>query len=149
MEWDVPDSSENAAFFGYAGPGDKRSAFPKVRVVALAGCGSHAYFAAAIGGVSAGKGSGEQSLARRLWQDLDEDMLLIADRNFYSFDDWREAVASGAQLLWRVKADLRLPVLERLPDGSYTSVLVNPGLRGKRRDALIEAARAGDDLEPG
>ncbi|WP_435824273.1 transposase domain-containing protein [Microbispora amethystogenes] len=50
MEWDVPDSSENAALFGYAGTGDKRSAFPKVRVVALAECASHAYLAAAIGG---------------------------------------------------------------------------------------------------
>ncbi|GLX02578.1 hypothetical protein [Microtetraspora sp. NBRC 16547] len=107
MEWDIPDSRENAVFFGYAGSGDKRSAFPKVRVVALAECASHAYFAAAIGGVGTGKGSGEQSLARQLWDDLDEDMLLVADRNFYSFDDWRDASASGAQLLWRVKADLR------------------------------------------
>jgi hypothetical protein len=149
MEWDVPDSSENAAFFGYAGSGDKRSAFPKVRVVALAECASHAYVAAAIGGVGTGKGSGEQSLARQLWDDLDDGMLLLGDRNFYSFDDWREAAATGAQLLWRVKADQRLPVLEMLPDGSYTSVLVNPALRGKRRDALIDAARAGDDLDPG
>ncbi|MEO3863902.1 IS4 family transposase [Acrocarpospora sp. B8E8] len=149
MEWDLPDSGENAAFFGYAGSGGKRSAFPKVRVVALAECASHAYFAAAIGGVGTGKGSGEQSLARTLWAALDEDMLLIADRNFYSFPDWRQARASGAQLLWRVKAGLRLPVLERLPDGSYLSVLVDPDIGGKRREALVEAARAGADLDPG
>jgi hypothetical protein len=149
MEWDVPDSGENAAFFGYAGSGDKRSAFPKVRVVALAECASHAYFAAAIGGVGTGKGSGEQSLARQLWDELDEDMLLIADRNFYSFDAWGAARAGGAQLLWRVKADLRLPVLAQLPDGSYLSVLVAPEVRGRRRDALIEAARDGDDLDAG
>jgi hypothetical protein len=149
MEWDVPDSTENAAAFGYSGSGDKRSAFPKVRVVALSECGSHAYFAAAIGGTGTGKGSGEQSLARRLWGALGEDMLLIGDRNFYSFPDWRDAAATGAQLLWRVKAGLRLPVLEMLPDGSYTSVLVNPDIRGKRRDALVEAARAGDEFDPG
>lgn len=149
MEWDVPDSAENAAAFGYAGSGDKRSAFPKVRVVALTECASHAYFAVAIGGTGTGKGSGERSLARRLWGELDEEMLLIADRGFYSFPDWREVAATRAQLLWRVKADLRLPVLEQLPDGSYTSVLVNPDIRGKRRDGLVEAARAGDDLDPG
>jgi hypothetical protein len=148
MEWDVPDTPANAAAFGYAGSGANRSAFPKVRVVALAECGSHAYFAAAVGGVGTGKGSGEQSLARDLWGKLDEDMLLLADRNFYSFADWRSAAASGAQLLWRVKADLRLPALEHLPDGSYTSVLVNPDIRGKRRDALVEAARAGQQLDP-
>ncbi|WP_435824274.1 transposase [Microbispora amethystogenes] len=88
-------------------------------------------------------------MARRLWDELDDDMLLIADRTFYSFDDWRAAADTGAQLLWRVKADLRLPVLEMLPDGSYTSVLVGPAVRGKRRDSLIEAARTGDDLDPG
>jgi hypothetical protein len=31
-------------------------------------------------------------------------------------------------------------MLELLPDGSYSSVLVNPDIRGKRRDRLIEAA---------
>jgi Insertion element 4 transposase N-terminal/Transposase DDE domain len=145
MEWDVPDSKENATAFGYAGSEANRSAFPKVRVVALSECASHAYVAAAIGGVGTGKGSGEQSLARELWPALDADMLLIGDRNFYSFPGWRRARASGAQLLWRVKSDLRLPVLEMLPDGSYLSVLVNPDIKGKRRDALIAAARAGQD----
>ncbi|WP_155348825.1 IS4 family transposase [Acrocarpospora pleiomorpha] len=148
MEWDVPDSKENAEVFGYAGSGDKRSAFPKVRMVALSECGSHAFFAAAIGGAGTGKGSGEQSLARTLWGELDEDMLLIGDRGFYSFPDWHEAAATGAQLLWRVKADLRLEVLEMLPDGSYTSVLVHPDIQGRRREALVAAARAGDDLDP-
>ena len=46
-----------------------------------------------------------------------------------------------------MKSDLRLPVLELLPDGSYRSVLVNPKVTGKRREALIEAARRGDDLD--
>jgi hypothetical protein len=41
--------------FGYAGSGDSRSAFPKARVVALAGCGTHAFLAAGAGAWSAGK----------------------------------------------------------------------------------------------
>jgi hypothetical protein len=80
---------------------------------------------------------------------LESDWLLIADRNFYNWADWCTATDSGAQLLWRVKADLRLPVLEFAPDGSYTSVLINPKIRGKPRQALIHAARAGRDLDPG
>ena len=56
---------------------------------------------------------------------------------------------SGAQLLWRVKADLTLPVLQLLPDGSYSSVLVNPKIRGKARQALLEAPRGGEDLDEG
>jgi hypothetical protein len=148
FEWDAPDTPGNAAAFGYPGSGDDRAAFPKVRVVTVSECGSHAVADAEIGGI-AGKGSGEQSLARRLYRRLEEDWLLIADRNFYNWEDWRAAAAPGAALLWRVKADLTLPVLQILPDGSYLSVLVSPKIKGKARQALIEAARAGNDLDEG
>jgi hypothetical protein len=148
FEWDAPDTKENVAEFGYAGSGaDDRSAFPKVRVVSVSECASHAVVDAEIGAI-AGKGSGEQALARRLYQRLEPDWLLIADRNFYGWADWCAAADTGVQLLWRVKADLRLPVLEFASDGSYTSVLINPRVRGKARLPLIEAARAGQDLDP-
>jgi hypothetical protein len=146
FEWDAPDTKENAAAFGYAGSGAERSAFPKVRVVTVSECASHAMVDAEIGGIT-GKGSGEPALARKLYPRLAEDWLLIADRNFYSFADWASAAASGAALLWRVKADLSLPVLRILPDGSYDSVLVNPRIRGKARTRLVEAARAGQNLD--
>ena len=149
FEWDVPDTKENAAAFGFAGAGAgdaDRPAYPKARVVTVSECASHVVADAAIGGV-AGKGAGEQSLARTLYRRLEDDWLLIADRNFYGWADWCMAADTGAQLLWRVKADLTLPVLQILPDGSYSSVLVNPKIRGKARQALIEAARAGEDLE--
>jgi hypothetical protein len=123
-----------------------KPAFPKVRVVTVSECASHAVVDAAMGGV-AGKGAGEQALARKLYKRLEQDWLLIADRNFCNWADWRTAAGSGAALLWRVKADLRLPVLELLADGSYSSVLVNPDIRGKARQQLIEAARAGKDLD--
>lgn len=148
FEWDAPATKENAAEFGYAVSDVDTSAFPKVRVVTVSECASHAMVDAEMGGIT-GKGSGEQTLARRLYRRLAEDWLLIADRNFYNWADWCTAADSGAQLLWRVKADLRLPVLEFLPDGSYTSVLINPKIRGKARQALIDAARAGRDLDPG
>jgi hypothetical protein len=90
-------------------------------------------------GPVAGTGSGEQAMARRLHARLEAGWLLIADRGFYSFGNWASAAASGAALLWRVKADLVLPVLELLPDGSYSSVLVRPGLHDKARRLLIAA----------
>jgi hypothetical protein len=148
FEWDAPDTPGNAAASGYAGSGTERSAFPKVRVVTVSECGSHAVVDAGIGGI-AGKGAGEQSLARGLYARLTEDWLLIADRNFYNWADWCTAADSGAALLWRVKSDLALPVMELLPGGSYRSVLVSPKITGKARDRLIEAARAREDLDPG
>jgi hypothetical protein len=140
--------NSNAAAFGYAGSEADRSAFPKARVVTVSECASHAVVDAEVGGV-AGKGAGEQSLARRLYTRLADDWLLIADRNFYNWAGWCTAADRGAALLWRVKSDLSLPVLGLLPDGSYRSVLVNPAVTGKARERLIEAARAGDDLDPG
>ena len=149
MEWDVPDTAANAAFFGYPGTGKDQvpGAFPKARVVTVNECASHAAVLAAIGPSAAGKGSGEQSLARSLYPRLEEEWLLIADRNFYNWADWRAAAGTGAALLWRVKADLTLPVLEILPDGSYRSVLVSPKIKGPARQKLTEAARAGRDLD--
>ena len=150
FEWDAPDTPQNAAAFGYSGKsaGDAdRAAFPKVRVVTVSECGSRAVVDAEIGGV-AGKGAGEQALARKLCRRLEEDWLLIADRNFYNWADWCAAADTGAALLWRVKSDLRLPLLEPLPDGSYLSVLVASKITGKARDRLIEAAQAGQELDP-
>ncbi len=146
FELDVPDTPANAAF-GYPAGARERPAFPKVRVVTIGECGSHAKVAAQMGPVG-GKGSSEQALARRLLGRLQEDWLLIADRGFYNWPDWQAAAATGAALLWRVKADLRLPVLELLPDGSYLSVVARPALHDRARDKLIAAARAGERLDP-
>ena len=77
-----------------------------------------------------------------------EDWLLIADRNFYNWQDWCTAADTGAALLWRVKSDLILEPLEFFMDGSYRSVLVNPKVTGKARDKIRDAARAGEDLDP-
>jgi hypothetical protein len=44
---------------------------------------------------------------------------------------------------------LRLPVVRPLPDGTYLSVLINPKIRGGRRERIVAAARAGvADLDP-
>jgi hypothetical protein len=149
LEWDVPDTEANAAAFGYPGTAeaDGRAAFPKARAVTIGECASHAPVLAAIGPCTS-KGSGEQSLARELYPRLAEDWLLIADRNFYNWQDWCTAADTGAALLWRVKSDLILEPLEFLSDGSYRSVLVNPKVKGAARQKVIDAARAGADLDP-
>jgi hypothetical protein len=147
FELDVPDTPASAAAFGYPAGARERPAFPKVRVVTIGECGSHAKIAAQMGPVG-GKGSSEQALARRMFGRLEPGWLLIADRGFYNWPDWQAAAATGAALLWRVKADLRLPVLELLPDGSYLSVVARPTLHDKARNKLIAAARAGEYLDP-
>jgi Insertion element 4 transposase N-terminal len=142
FEVDLPDSKENAAEFGYAGSGANRSAFPKARVVALAECGTHAFLAAEIGSYA----TGEKTLAQRLYPRLRADELLTADRGFYSWAAWDTAQATGAALLWRAPTQLDLPVVTILADGTYLTVLIKPTIRGGRRERLLAAARAGQDL---
>ena len=148
MEWDVPDTPANRAFFGARSGGNGEGALPKARVLTVSECGSHAPVAADIGPGGGGKGSGEQSMARRLYPGLEEGWLVIADRNFYCFADWRTAADTGAALLWRVRGDARLPSLEMLPDGSYRSVLIDPQVQKGKRAAIAEAAGRGEDLDP-
>jgi Insertion element 4 transposase N-terminal len=139
---DLPDSKANAAEFGYAGSGDNRSAFPKARVVALAECGTHAFVAAEVDAYRVG----EKTLAARLLPRLRPDELLTADRGFYSWQAWDTATATGAALLWRAPTQLELPVVAVLSDGTYLTALIKPTIRGRRRERLLAAARAGEDL---
>jgi Insertion element 4 transposase N-terminal/Transposase DDE domain len=139
---DVPDTPANAAEFGYAGSGTNRSAFPKARVVAMAECGTHAFVAAEVDAY----GVGEKTLAARLYPRLRDDELLTADRGFYSWAGWDAAGATGAALLWRAPTQLDLPVVTVLADGTYLTALVNPTIRGARRERILAAARAGGDL---
>ena len=145
FEVDLPDTPGNVAEFGYAGSGRHRSAFPKARVVALAECGTHAFLAAEVGAYS----TGEKTLANRLYPRLRGDELLTADRGFYSWDAWDLAAATGAGLLWRAPAQLALPVIRVLPDGTYLTVLINPKVRGAgRRRQILAAAEAGQPIHP-
>ena len=128
------------------GEGRVARAFPKAQVVTVSECASHAAVLAAIGPYAL-KAGGERALARRLYPRLEEDWLLIADRGFYDWQDWCTAAGTGAALLWRFKSDIRLPVLEILPDGSYRSVLVTPRAKAAARQELVDAARAGEELD--
>ncbi|MGH8902905.1 MAG: IS4 family transposase [Egibacteraceae bacterium] len=121
---DVADTPDNDAAFGRpgGGRGEGKGAFPQVRVVGLAECGTHAITGAAIGGYTTSEVALTRTLLDRLSADrLGPGMLLIADRLFFSFDLWQKAAATGADLLWRVKADLVLAVAEVFDDGSYRS----------------------------
>jgi hypothetical protein len=113
---DVADTAENAEHFGRPGVNKgERSAFPQARLVALAECGTHAIFDAAIGAYT----DSEVALAQDLLDRLEPGMLLLADRNFTSYALWRRAIATGADLLWRAKTGLRPELVRTLEDGSW------------------------------
>ncbi|MFI1569180.1 IS4 family transposase [Streptomyces sp. NPDC020490] len=129
---DIADTAANEEFFGRHASGRGTSAFPQARVVALAECGTHAVFGAAVGPLSAS----EQSLSRKLFTQLGEGMLLLADRGFYGFELWQAARATGADQLWRVRSSAALPVVKTLADGSYLSTVHAEADRKRRRNPV-------------
>lgn len=117
---DVPDTPANLAEFGKSGSGKLISPFPQVRVVGLAECGTHAVVSAAFDSCRVH----ERELLDRVLATFEEGMLVLADRGFFSYDLWKEAAATGADLVWRLSSKVNVPVLEWLPDGSYRSELL-------------------------
>ena len=117
---DVPDTTENAEFFGRGTNGsDTPNPYPQLRGLALAEGGTRTLLGAAYGPYT----TGEQTLALQLLGALSPGMVLLADRNFASWPLWNAIAATGAQLCWRMSASFSLPVLEILPDGTYLSQL--------------------------
>ncbi len=127
---DIGDTVENGARFGRPGvsrgPG---SAFPEIRFCTLLENGTHILFGTKAGAYDVG----EITLAHEVVQSLTPGMLCLADRNFYGFELWNLALKTGADLLWRVKKNLVLPVEERLADGSYIS-RVYPSITDRRNE---------------
>lgn len=114
---DVADEKVNAVAFGRPKAARGQSGFPQVRFVSLVESGTHVLFGTQMGPY----GTGELDLARGVLPCLSSGMLCLADRYFFGFELWTQAMSSGAELLWRVKKNLRLPVEQRLADGSYLS----------------------------
>ena len=116
---DVADTEENRTAFERPGASRGESAFPQLRFVALVENGTHVLFGARLGGFT----EGETTLAHAALPALRPGMLCLADRQFFGHALWQAAAATGADLLWRVKRNLRLPREARLADGSYLSTI--------------------------
>src|SRR5450432_4138218 len=114
---DVADEKGNDQVFGRPGASRGKSAYPQIRFVSLVENGTHVLF----GSRMADYATSEVALAKDVLSSLCKGMLCLADRGFFSFPMWKQAVATGADLLWRVKKNILLPCEKRLPDGSYLS----------------------------
>ena len=114
---DVADTKENELAFGRPKASRGQSGFPQIRIVSLVENGTHVLF----GSRMAGYNTGEITLTREVIGNLNKGMLCLADRNFFGYKLWKQAQETGADLLWRVKKNLKLPCLRRFRDGSYMS----------------------------
>jgi hypothetical protein len=134
---DVADTEENSAAFGRPEASRGASAFPQIRFVALVENGTHVLFGACLGSFA----EGETTLARQALATLQPGMLCLADRQFFGYALWQGAAATGADLLWRVKHNLRLPREAVLIDGSYLTTIY-PSEKDRRHRANGRRLRA-------
>ena len=114
---EIADEAANDAAFGRPGVSRGESAFPQLRFVALVENGTHVLFGTQLGPYA----TGEITLAKAVLNTLGKGMLCLADRNFFGFALWVQARSTGAELLWRIKTNARLPREQPLADGSYVS----------------------------
>jgi Insertion element 4 transposase N-terminal/Transposase DDE domain len=114
---DIADTQENQDAFGRPGASRGSSAYPQIRFVSLVENGTHVLFGTAMAGYS----TGEITLTKLALKRLKPGMLCLADRNFLGYELWKQAQATGADLVWRGKKHLRLEREKELSDGSYLS----------------------------
>jgi hypothetical protein len=125
---DVADEKGNNEAFGRPGASRGESAYPQIRFVSLVENGTHVLF----GSRMADYATSEVALAKTVLPGLRKGMLCLADRGFFGFEMWKQAAATGADLLWRVRKNIVLPCEKRLPDGSYLS-RIYPTQQDQRR----------------
>jgi hypothetical protein len=116
---DVPDTPENAAAFGryHAQRGD--SAFPQVKAVYLAECGTHAIVDAGFWPCH----TSERVGGFRMLRSVGPGMLVMWDTGFHDFDMVQVALDQGSHVLARLPAHVKPQRVRRLPDGSYLATI--------------------------
>jgi hypothetical protein len=121
------DTARNRAWLG------KRTcdSYPALELMTLVETGTRALLGAVFGPTA----EGETSYATRLLHLLDAGMLVLWDKGFDSAAFLTAVAATHAQFLGRLRNNRRLPVLTRLTDGSYRSIL--GGLQVRVIDAQI------------
>lgn len=126
---DVADTPANERAFARPGSGRAAGAFPQARVLSLCEAGTHVLWRSLI----KPHRRGEVPMARYLLGFLEENMLLLWDRNFLCYDLLRQVRERKAHLLARIKKNLIFTPIRRLADGSFLAKLY-PSPRHRERD---------------
>jgi hypothetical protein len=130
---DMPDTEENCDRYPKAIGGTRRP-FPQMRAVGLSECSTHAIVAAAVGSIR----TGERELAGQLLDSVSEDMLIIADRGFFSYQMWSDFLETGADLLFRAWSTMKLTPVEVLADGTWIAEICKKSVQGGKTRILLD-----------
>lgn len=127
------DTPANERFFGRHAGNWGVSAFPQLKAIHLVELGTHAVVDSGVWHVH----SGEKTIGKRLLRSLAAGMLVLWDCGFHSFEMVQQALATGAHLLTRLPANVKVQVIRRLADGSTLIDLVQRDHKGRIVGAAI------------
>jgi hypothetical protein len=132
---DVADSPVNEKVFGRPSGGARGDgAFPQIRKLSLVELGTHVEVALQVKPCTVS----EQAMVPGLLHHLTPEMLLIWDRNFFSYDLWKTLNSREIKVLARVKTNLVLRPIAHLSDGSYLAkIYANESARRNDRDGIV------------
>lgn len=99
----------------------KRAGYPALELMTLVETGTRGLLGAVFGPPAVG----ECDYARQLLPLLGEGMLVLWDKGFDSGTFLGEVAATKAMVVGRVRSNRRLPVIFRLDDGSFRSVIAS------------------------
>jgi Insertion element 4 transposase N-terminal/Transposase DDE domain len=116
---DVPDTPGHRARLGKQDNQYATAGYPQIRLVALVACGTRALIDAVFGPTA----DGEPAYLPRLLRSLRQGMIVLLDRGLSSNALLAAITGTRADFLARLSASRKPPVLRRLPDGSFLSVL--------------------------
>lgn len=111
----VPDSARNQAWLGRTA----HHGYPTMELMTLVETGTRSLIGAVFGPTD----EGETPYAGRLLHLLRPDMLVLWDKGFDANAFLAQVTETGAKVLGRLRSNRRTPVLARLEDGSYLSVI--------------------------
>lgn len=133
--YNTPDTEANEKAFGRPSGGDRgMGAFPQVRKVSLVEVGTHVELAFVLKRLACG----ETTAMEGLWRHIPTDSLLLEDRGFFSYKQWKRALFEKVAVLARVKSGLILKPIRTLSDGSYLAkIYPTPYDREKDRYGIV------------
>lgn len=115
---DVPDTTENATYFGRHRGDRGDSAFPQVQAVYLAECGTHAVVDAGFWPCH----TSERVGGFRMLRSVTAGMLVMWDRGFHHFDMFQAVLRRRGHALGRLPAHVKPKLVRTLPDGSRLAI---------------------------
>jgi hypothetical protein len=117
---DVPDTPGHRARLGKASNQyTAASGYPQIRLVTLVACGTRAIIDAVFGPTA----GAESTYLPRLLRSVHAGMIVLLDRGLSSNAVLAATASTRADFLARLSATRKPPVLQRLPDGSFRSLL--------------------------